>query len=407
MVTLNLHINYDCPLKCRYCVQRLDPNLSKYYLTAEQMIQKVQDFLDFTGESVCRVNISGGEPLLKYKEIQQLMEHFPNNQYEISTSGYLLTEEKAKFFSYYGVHYVLSVDGTERVTNHLRPLANGELGYFKQFKKNVPHILYYSPKTRAKLIVSKNIINEVFNTYLELERLGFQEIFITPNVYENEVDNHQPKLKTGTWLEEDWQAFREQIFSIVNEIRLGYLNNKKRCLITNIENPMAKMLFNDNSDEFCLNKLICTVLDFKGGSSPEYGQMSETLADVSLCIAKLNNSITTQRDLVLRAKNDFAKLTGECPLDKDCPYQKSCVYCTCLAENIKGKHENIWTPTEFQCKTQKIYHDAAMQLLQICLELDNDAVKQQWLRLYRYKEGFDGSKSLDDLLSSSICRRCM
>ena len=135
--------------------------------------------------------------------------------------------------------------------------------------------------------------------------------------------------------------------------------------------------------------------------------MSETLADVSLCIAKLNNSITTQRDLVLRAKNDFAKLTGECPLDKDCPYQKSCVYCTCLAENIKGKHENIWTPTEFQCKTQKIYHDAAMQLLQICLELDNDAVKQQWLRLYRYKEGFDGSKSLDDLLSSSICRRCM
>ena len=69
MVTLNLHINYDCPLKCRYCVQRLDPNLSKYYLTVEQMIQKVQDFLDFTGESVCRVNISGGEPLLKYKEI--------------------------------------------------------------------------------------------------------------------------------------------------------------------------------------------------------------------------------------------------------------------------------------------------------------------------------------------------
>ena len=67
------------------------------------------------------------------------MEHFPNNQYEISTSGYLLTEEKAKFFSYYGVHYVLSVDGTERVTNHLRPLANGELGYFKQFKNLKGH----------------------------------------------------------------------------------------------------------------------------------------------------------------------------------------------------------------------------------------------------------------------------
>ena len=62
------------------------------------------------------------------------------------------------------------------------------LDYFKQLKKNLPHILYFSPNARAKLIVSKNLISEVYPTYLELERLGFKEIFITPNVYENEVD---------------------------------------------------------------------------------------------------------------------------------------------------------------------------------------------------------------------------
>lgn len=186
---LNLHINYDCPLNCRYCVQRNDSTLIGQYLTAEEMIDRVQAFLDYIHKPVCHVNISGGEPLLKYKDIQKLMEHFPNNSYEISTSGFLLTEEKAKFFSQYGVNYILSVDGTEKVTNYFRPLANGKTGYFKQLKKNIPHILYYAPKTRAKLIVSKNLIKEIFPTYLELERLGFNMIFITPNVYENEVDN--------------------------------------------------------------------------------------------------------------------------------------------------------------------------------------------------------------------------
>ena len=171
------------------------------------MIQNVQKFLDYIGKTNCRVNISGGEPLLKFKDIKTLMETFPNNSYEISTSGLLLDEEKTKFFSYYGVNYILSVDGGKKVTNYLRPTVNENINYFDTLKQNIPHILYYAPYTRAKLIVSKNLIEEMFNTYLELERLGFQEIFITPNVYENEVDNLHPELKTGYWLEEDWLAF--------------------------------------------------------------------------------------------------------------------------------------------------------------------------------------------------------
>ena len=385
MITLNLHINYTCPLSCRYCCQRNDVELLESYFTAEEMIQVVQDFMDAKNITECKVNISGGEPLLKYKDIQKLMQHFPNNIYEISTSGYLLTADKAKFFSYYGVNYILSVDGGEKVTNYLRPLANGEQGYFKKLKENIPHILYYAPKTRAKLIVPKNLISEVFNTYLELERLGFQEIFITPNVYENEVDTHHPELETGRWEEEDWNKFRIEIFKIMKEIELGISLNKKRCLITNIITILVKMLIPEEG-KFNSAKLICEVLDFKGGTSPAKGQIPKITTDISLCMANINKNINTQEKLLEKVKQDYSKLNGICELDKNCLYQETCIYSTCLSENLKSGHENIFTPTLFQCNTQKIYHDAAMLFLNFLNNENNEIIKYYWNEIHRRKE---------------------
>ena len=398
MITLNLHINYDCPLSCRYCCQRQNPNLLEAYFSADEMIEIVQNFMNIKNVKKCNINISGGEPLLKFKDIQKLMETFPNNSYEISTSGYLLTEEKAKFFSYYDVSYILSIDGGERVTNYLRPLANGEQGYFKKLKENIPHILYYSPKTRAKLIVPKNLISEIFNTYLELERLGFQEIFITPNVYENEVDNFHPELETGHWNEKDWDNFRNEIFKILKEIELGILENKKRCIISNIIGVMTRMITPNIGDYYNKNKLICEVLDFKGGTSPKHGQIPKIHnEELSLCLTGANdNTLKNQKDLFKRIKEDYKKLTGICPRDKECPYQSTCIYTTCLSENLKSKHGNILIASPFQCKTQKIYHDSAMLFFDFLNNNINEATEYYWNEINYRKEVL-----LDNALLSS------
>lgn len=401
MQTLNLHINYACPLKCRYCVQRENPDLWSLEISAEEMIQKVQDFMDYCGIFKCRVNISGGEPLLKYKDIQTLIKHFPDNEYEISTSGYLLNREMAQWFSYYNVFYIFSVDGTEKVTNYLRPLANGEYGYFEQLKKNLPHILYFSPNARAKLIVSKNLISEVYTTYLELERLGFKEIFITPNVYENEVDTHHPELSTGEWTEKDWLAFEEQISLINKQICLGIKNNVQRCLVTNIFTPVIKMIFPDTSDEFNIQKSICTVLFYKGGSGPEKGQLHNFLSPISLCIENLDESLKTQEDLINKVKQDKKLLTNKpCPLDPECPFLPSCIYSTCLAENIKAKSGNVLLASPFQCRTQKIYHKFAMDFIRCLNNTENEISEWYWHKINQIKEVMlDGSKGSIEFLS--------
>lgn len=385
MVSFNLHINYDCPLKCRYCVQREDPELLKYSMSLDNMIERVQHFLDFCQVDACNVNISGGEPLLRYNDIQKLMEHFPQNQWEISTSGYLLDEEKAKWFSQFNVQYVLSVDGTEKVTNYLRPLANGKLGYFEQLKKNIPHILYYNPWTRAKLIVPKRFINEIFNTYLELEQLGFNEIFITPNVYENTVDIQHPELETGSWQQNDWLNFAHQIQLINNEIKLGLQLNKRRCLISNVKYPIAKLIAADPEfEEINKKKMICPVLEFKGGSSPVGGQIGFELLPISLCMKSTPRNFQVQADLQERAQSDFRKLTGICPKDSNCKFQKSCVYSICLSESCKSMvDENIWVPSDFACYTQKIYHYAAIDLMNEFLKYNNDASKDFWTNIYK------------------------
>ena len=387
MYTLNLHINYTCPLKCKYCVQRENPDLVQYYMTLDDMITKVQAFLDLHKLPRCAVNISGGEPLLKFDEIKELMQHFPQNVWEISTSGYLLTEEKVKFFAKYNVRYILSIDGTEKVTNYLRPLANGQFGYFKQLKENLPALFYYSPQVRAKLIVPQKFITQIFPTYLELERLGFNEIFITPNVYENTIDNEHPELKTGSWRENDWENFIEQNDLINNEIELGIKLNKKRCIVSNVYHTAAKMIFTDDEPAFSkinLKKMICPVLEFKGGSSPaggEYGKYDYELSPISVCVTPNKRKINTQEELRQIALNDFQKLKdGICPKDKDCKFLPSCVYSTCMAQTIKGMvdMDNIWIPTDFDCRTQKIYHNAALRFLSILNNNQNDATEHYW-----------------------------
>ena len=58
MITLNLHINYDCPLSCRYCCQRQNPNLLEAYFSAEEMIEIVQKFMAAKKVEKCNINIS-------------------------------------------------------------------------------------------------------------------------------------------------------------------------------------------------------------------------------------------------------------------------------------------------------------------------------------------------------------
>lgn len=386
MVTLNLHINYSCPLKCRYCEQRLSPDIWKYQLSAEEMIREVEVFMKFRGVDKCNVNISGGEPTLKFEDMKKLMEAFPDNSYEVSTSGYLLDREKCEFFSRYHVTYVLSVDGTEKVTNYLRPLANGEPGYFKQLKNNMRYILYYSPKTRAKLIVPRRFIPEIYDTYLGLERIGFKEIFITPNVYENEVDNEHPNLATGAWGEEDWNLYTEQIAKIMKQIEIGTRQNKKRCLISNVTMAAAKMMYPDNG-EFNQKKMICPVFDYKGGIGPEKGQIDgEKLYPISFCCKIPGSGIDTQEELLRRAKEDYQKVHNKCPIDESCPWQESCMYSVCIAENIKGKSGNIFQPTMFQCKTQKVYQSAAFYLLNFLPQIKNPCADRIWMEI---KKGGD------------------
>lgn len=393
MITLNLHINYACPLKCRYCEQRQCPEIWEEQLTGDEMIQKVKEFMDFMGVKKCNVNISGGEPTLKFEDMKKLMETFPENAYEVSTSGFLLDREKCEFFSRHNVTYVLSVDGTEKVTNYLRPLANGEPGYFKRLKHNMRYIMYYSPMTRAKLIVPRKLINEVYNTYLGLERIGFREIFITPNVYENEVDNNHPDLATGSWEERDWEDFNNQIAMIMNQIELGTRQNKKRCLISNITSAAAKILYPD-TEGFNKRKMICPVFDYKGGMGPEGGQMAgNKLYPISFCCKVPDSGIETQEQLLQRAEEDYLKIHGKCPIDEKCPWQESCMYNVCISENIKGGRENIFHPTMFQCKTQKIYQAAGFYMINFLRGIKNPCADRIWMEIKKGGDFFGSSSS--------------
>ena len=92
------------------------------------------DKKDDQNKYISRLLFSGGEPLLYWDWIKEIIEKYQNRfQYAFNTSGYLFTPEMIEFLSHYQVNFVLSVDGDEKLTNYLRPVnaAKYKTGYFK------------------------------------------------------------------------------------------------------------------------------------------------------------------------------------------------------------------------------------------------------------------------------------
>ena len=117
-----------CPLDCRYCSFKKDDTFgTERDLTKEEFFNLIADYdkQDDINTVNTRILFSGGEPLLKWDWIKEIIEKYQHRfSYSFNTSGYLFTEEILEFLSHYEVDFNLSVDGNEALTNYLRPVIN-------------------------------------------------------------------------------------------------------------------------------------------------------------------------------------------------------------------------------------------------------------------------------------------
>lgn len=187
----SLHIfvvTLRCDHSCLYCqVSRQTPERTAFDLSPENATKAIDTLFSCESESLT-VEFQGGEPLLSFARIRQIVEEIERRnrgegrtvRYTIATTLHLLTDDILAFCREHDIGLSTSLDGPEWLHNRNRPCEGRD-----SYRKTVAGI----ERARSALgedqvaalttltAQSLRVPREIVDTYVEL---GFASIFLRP-----------------------------------------------------------------------------------------------------------------------------------------------------------------------------------------------------------------------------------
>jgi len=175
-----------CDHTCTYCqVSRAPENADGYDLNPES-IPKILETIKSLASAPYKIEIQGGEPLLRFDLVKQLYEEAVaqlgkgNFEFVIATSLSLLDENIMQWAKDNKVHFSTSLDGDELVHNKNRILANNSS--FHQVKRAVQAIQQELGHGSVATVttVTKELLERpeaLIEAHLEL---GLHDMFVRP-----------------------------------------------------------------------------------------------------------------------------------------------------------------------------------------------------------------------------------
>lgn len=182
---LILELTGKCNLRCGYCIYNDDCDKNRNFnnedITFECAKKAVDYFFDHSKEKMA-VTFYGGEPLLKYNMLKEIINYCLNKNeiykkelsFSLTTNLTLVTEEIAKYLSSIpGLSILCSIDGPKNVHDAYRKYHNGK-GSFSDSIKGLKYICEYFDNK-----LNPVSINAVFAPPYTYEKLDEIEEFFT------------------------------------------------------------------------------------------------------------------------------------------------------------------------------------------------------------------------------------
>ena len=353
----------DCPLDCRYCQLKYEDDYGSCEgQTFDEILNKIKKYEaeDDRDNVLTQLTFTGGEPFLYWPWIKQIIELYGTKfSYHFNTSGYCFTEEILKFLSDYKVFFTLSIDGGEKLTNYLRPVKGHpyKVGYFKKIKQIAPILLYYFPNVVCKLIVNNRYVDLLYQTYLDMEQIGFKYVTIILDFNSRPHLEGTSKQTQRVWNDNDTQIFNKQMELISKEIIYGFIENKNRLQLTNYNN-IIQFLLKERNEDYSPDNLVCKVFN---------GRTLETLTNNvdRHCFAGSYETLDQAKKALIE---EFEMLNNECPLDKKCPAFLYCANTNCPISSYQATG-NWFGSDKLECIVAKASYENAIKILTICNEL--------------------------------------
>ena len=219
---VTLQLTQNCNFRCSYCIyseaknekQRSHSNNDMNF----EMAKKILDF--YLEHSIDNDNISiglyGGEPLLKFNLIQQIVDYAENIfcgknlLFSMTTNGSLLTNDIINFFTKHNVKLMVSLDGPESIHDRYRLFANSGEGSFNKVLSNLNMIKDNYPEYWKNVHISMvinpqfeyNSYNKLFNDYKYL-----REVSVHSSIVDDSYSYNKTKVSNSYITQSRYEIF--------------------------------------------------------------------------------------------------------------------------------------------------------------------------------------------------------
>jgi uncharacterized protein len=166
-------LSHNCNLACKYCFASCS-EMSGKSLMDFATARKSLDFF-FQNERINQLYIIlfGGEPLLNYKVLRQIINYAYEKRYNIrfiiSTNGIQLNRELVDFFVQMKTVLHISLDGLESQQMFLRPDKQNS-NYYRTLLDNIDYLKSKSVSVDIRLTLTKvnTNLNDIFTFYEDI-----------------------------------------------------------------------------------------------------------------------------------------------------------------------------------------------------------------------------------------------
>lgn len=183
-----LNVAHICNLACPYCFASGGSYKGNEALMSIEVGKKAIDFLfeKSTGRKIVEVDFFGGEPLLNFQLIKDVVAYGEEKARELNksikwsmtTNGVLLDENVCSFLEKHNVGTVLSIDGRKEIHDKYRYFKD-KSGSYDKIVKNYQKFKEYSDDYVARGTYTKGNL-DFYNDIEVLKSLGFEHLSMEP-----------------------------------------------------------------------------------------------------------------------------------------------------------------------------------------------------------------------------------
>lgn len=359
-----------CDHTCTYCQVSRAPEGAVGYDLDEDKIDAIIDMISKASAPPYKIEIQGGEPLLRFDLVRKLYEtacrKLGNDVFEfvVATSLSLLSDEVLQWAAPSNIFFSTSIDGSEKVHNANRILPHDSSHAL--LKKSLNNIIdkYGTSKVGTVTTVTHEMLDnpkDIISAHIDL---GLTDLFVRPLSNYGFAKNERTKFYTAS----EFISFYESLFDALLEFRKSGFKCTEHYGAIHL-----KRVFKPGFSQYADLKspsgvfLNSWIFNYDGRiyGSDEFRMLQRTIPDVDFSIGSIDESTLNSDGLYQNVlANSFNVVTPGC---STCAYQPYCGSDPCAEISLQGEPVGDKALSTF-CSVHKAMFSFLMRRWATCSE---------------------------------------